>query len=67
MTKQEFVAGYMRRSDMPADALTEDGFRIGDRHFLALPCACGDEGCQGWAMVSEDRVARHERFDAPST
>jgi len=33
--------------------------------MLALPCACGDDGCEGWAMVSANGVDHHLQFNAP--
>ncbi len=44
MTRDEFIVGYMRKSEIPASFKTEDGFDWGDGFRLyALPCACGDE------------------------
>lgn len=44
MTQEEFIAGYCERSH-----LTRAEF---DRRYIALACACGEEGCQGFAAVN---------------
>ena len=46
MTKQEFIDSYCLRSNVTWEKLSE--------RRIALPCACGQEGCEGWAMVSND-------------
>ncbi len=63
MTRDEFIDGYMARSKLKPSYRTEDGFRITDcpRRY-ALPCACGEEICDGWAMVSEEGREDHELF-----
>lgn len=54
MTRAEFIHGYIARSklEVKAEAL-DDGFLIAGRKRLALPCACGEDICEGWAMVSD--------------
>lgn len=42
-----FTAEYARRSNVTVEFLEENGKR-------AFPCACGEEGCKGWAMLSRD-------------
>lgn len=52
MTRREFIDGYVLRSDIALYA-TEDGFHIpGMDPWIALPCTCDEEGCEGWAMIS---------------
>ena len=58
MTRDEFIEGYTARSGM-----TRERF---DRLLLALPCTCGEGGCEGWAAVSRTFAGirhhlRHER------
>jgi hypothetical protein len=69
MTKQEFIAYWSENSELPPAAITEDGVDfavVGDgNRWVALPCACGEGNCQGWAMVPEDTVEHHMRFYAP--
>ena len=52
MTKEEFIAGYCQRSSISWDEL--------GKYLVAMPCACGNEGCSGWAMVhNDDESIRH--------
>jgi hypothetical protein len=53
MTRQEFIDAYLKRSGME-HYRTEDGFAPprGERR-VAMPCDCGHETCDGWAMVRE--------------
>lgn len=44
MTKEEFERQYATRSNIPLDRLKELG-------FVAHPCDCEEEGCQGWQAV----------------
>jgi hypothetical protein len=59
MTKEDFIAGYCERSHMTWEALQP--FQV------ALPCACADESCCGWAMVSNNplSVQTHMQLYAP--
>jgi hypothetical protein len=61
MTKDEFIAGYCERSHVEWQEL--------QRSQVALPCACGDKSCCGWAMVSNNRlsVQTHMQLYAPDT
>ncbi len=65
MTRNEFIEGYMRRSDLDLTYRTDDGFRIDGYRCYALPCACGEDMCEGWAMVSEEAVETHNLLYAP--
>jgi hypothetical protein len=52
MTREEFVRGYMERSGITDYRL--DGERVyedDEYYMLALPCKCGEDECQGWAMI----------------
>lgn len=70
MTRDEFIDGYIQRSGI-ADEVerTPEGFKLKANGWasVALPCACGEEGCQGWAMISDDPelIADHKRFRGP--
>ncbi|WP_428383671.1 hypothetical protein [Nevskia ramosa] len=59
MTAEEFTAGYCERS-----GITRAEFFAGK---VVLPCACAEEGCNGWARVSDDQqdVALHMGMRAP--
>lgn len=57
MTRDEFIDGYMERSGISAARRLPDGFTVPTTNHpgrIALPCACGDEGCSGWAMIRRD-------------
>ena len=66
MTRDEFIDGYMKRSGLSSASRTEDGFQIeGTQRRYALPCACGYETCEGWAMVGAESAADHMALYAP--
>lgn len=44
MTREEFVSAYCEYSGTPWTELV--------KHLVAVPCGCGEEGCQGWQMKS---------------
>lgn len=46
MSRDEFMIAYARRSGVSVDWLRER------RH--AVRCDCGEDGCEGWAMVPLD-------------
>ena len=66
MTKEEFIAGYVERSrpGTPSIEATKDGCRARGNEWLALPCHCGEDVCDGWAMIRDDAesIADHLRF-----
>ncbi len=65
MTRTEFVRAYALRSDL-SDKWARLGMIDIDGHtMIALPCACGKDGCKGWAMVSASGVLHHLQFCAP--
>ena len=66
MTRTEFIKAYAKRSNM-SDKWAVLGFlEFDDRYvWVALPCACEDESCEGWAMVSPSSVASHLELYAP--
>lgn len=33
--------------------------------MVAMPCACGNAGCEGWGMVTPETLDHHLMFDAP--
>jgi hypothetical protein len=51
VTRDEFEAAYAERSGITVEKLHDLG-RWGE------PCDCGEEGCEGWQMVSEN-TPRH--------
>ena len=67
MTRNEFIDGYIERSELDPAYRTEDGFLVpGAQRRIALPCACGELICEGWAMVPEEGQKDHEQFYGPS-
>lgn len=44
MTRDEFERGYCERSKISVEE--------NRKYSVALPCACSDQTCPGWAMVS---------------
>ena len=55
MTKQEFIEGYARRSEITVARFYELGLD-------AYPCDCGEEGCGGWQAQTSDRKTRQEEM-----
>lgn len=65
MTRREFIIGYAARSGL-SDKWANLGFiQTGGLYQLAMPCACGQEGCEGWGMVGPSSVDSHLRLYAP--
>lgn len=65
MTRTEFVKAYAKRSNV-SDAYAEFGEIVdGPRTIIALPCACGNPACEGWAMMGASAVHDHLFYDAP--
>jgi hypothetical protein len=65
MTREEFIDGYLARSAPKGVVRIKEGFWIGTHRKIALPCACGDEICEGWAMVSDQGIHDHLTLYAP--
>lgn len=59
LSKKDFIKGYCEQSK-----ITRELFNA---YLVALPCACGDKTCQGWAAVvnKPDSIRWHQEFDAP--
>ena len=49
MIKEEFENNYAINSGLTLERYRE--------LFVALPCACSYEGCQGWATVSNNEMS----------
>ena len=65
VTRAEFIKSYASASRLSAEYAVLGIIDVGGKTLCALPCACGEEGCQGWAMLSADGVADHLFFRAP--
>lgn len=61
MDKQKFIDGYCERSGVTWEWLS--------KYKTALPCQCGLELCEGWAMVSNDELSIkvHNELYAPNS
>jgi hypothetical protein len=64
--RTEFIEAYARRSGVPAHYALLGILDIGGKVRIALPCACGQEDCEGWAMLSAESVLDHLALYAPS-
>jgi hypothetical protein len=68
MTREEFVrkyaahSGLTERTHYALMGILDCG---GGYVKVALPCGCGEPGCEGWAMVSAEGVIPHLEFAAP--
>ena len=47
MTEEEFEKSYAEASGYTVEEIREAGLR-------PAPCDCGEEGCEGWQMLSGD-------------
>jgi len=63
MTRDEFIDGYLGRSQLEKYR-TSDGFHVPrSQRRYALPCHCGEEVCKGWAMIIEELIEEHMQRD----
>jgi len=58
MTREEFEKGYAIRSGTTVKRLYELG-------QVAVPCDCGEDGCNGWAMVRKGGPNDEYRCESP--
>jgi len=58
MTQDEFISGYCERSGVTWDWLS--------KHQKAIPCACGEDGCEGWMMVDNNELEIARADNDPS-
>jgi hypothetical protein len=65
MTRAEFIRQYAKRSGLSVEWAERGIFECGSRTLVALPCACGAEGCAGWAMLPSDGVLNQLQLCAP--
>lgn len=66
MTRAEFVRFYAKNCGQ-SDKWAELGIIDfgGGVIRVALPCACDNEVCSGWVMVTGETLLHHLEFDAP--
>jgi hypothetical protein len=68
MTRAEYIAAWATRSGLSFEWADLGFVDCGHgRVRVALPCACGDENCEGWAMVPADGVLDHLEHRAPES
>ena len=65
MTRTEFIEKAALKCGVEAPFANLGFFQIGDHYRIVMPCACGDEICEGWAMVGPDSVDSHLMLQAP--
>jgi hypothetical protein len=54
MTREEWEAGYIKRSDITKE--------VYDKFSVTLPCDCGNKDCKGWASLPLTSVEWHFDF-----
>jgi hypothetical protein len=61
VTKEQFIQRYAKRSDVTWEYLSQ--FQV------ALPCECGNEMCEGWAMVDNnaESIRAHNELYGPAS
>ena len=66
MSRTEFVRRYAKNSGI-SDEWAILGLIAPTREsrMIALPCDCGEDGCEGWAMLGIESVLHHLQFCAP--
>lgn len=65
MTRDEFIQQYAPGQNVSREFSTLGFVTIAGTVRNALPCACGEDGCKGWAMVGADSIDSHLRLYAP--
>src|SRR5690606_6463421 len=65
MTRTEFVRAYAARSGLDDEWAVLGFIKVGESTKIAMPCACGEEGCEGWAMIGAEHISHHLAFNAP--
>lgn len=58
MTADEFERAYAARSGVTVDELRE--------YRTVRPCACGEDGCEGWQSISHERAAEWDAANMPT-
>lgn len=65
MTRTEFIQAYAARSNLSSEWAGLGFIEISGSARTVLPCACGDEKCEGWAVVAPDSIDSHLLLYAP--
>jgi len=61
ITRDDFIRYYMARSRIDIKCKTKDGFKSGNLIRHAVECFCGEEGCEGWKMISDEEYKECRR------
>lgn len=51
ISRKEFINGYFSRQKPHNAFTTREGYKHGNRVFVAQRCECGAPGCRGWRMA----------------
>ena len=67
MTKDEFADKWVTAMKQQSGGIerTLYGALWEGQKFFALPCACGEAGCKGWAMIPDILVETHNMLNTP--
>lgn len=65
MTRGEFIRAYAERRGLDARWKTLGFIECDGRTLIAMPCGCGDETCERWAMVRGENISSHLSMYAP--
>lgn len=52
MLQSEFIKQYCKNSGYTEKRLNKLG-------VFAIPCECGEKGCNGWAMITKETIKDH--------
>lgn len=58
--REAFIHRYMANGGITDYRIDDDKVHFLGRTQYALPCACEEEGCDGWAMIPADSKGWHE-------
>ncbi len=62
LTQEEFITGYLARSDLEGCVeRTANGWTWDGHRYWAIRCDCRDESCEGWAMISSRHLGYHAK------
>jgi hypothetical protein len=67
VTREQFIEQYMERAELSVAYRRSDGYQIGSHRRVAVPCACGEDICTGWAMIPADDVDNYVIHYGPTS
>lgn len=65
VNRTEFIKSYAKNSEASDRWAAIGLIDFGGERKIALPCGCGDDSCDGWAMVGIEGILHHLFFNAP--